>query len=240
MDDADPSHDGRVVPELSNLELVERLRRTCCTGVLWLRTVDRVVSYGTGTLRRQLIDGSVNTKLARLGRPVRLSPAEREHLYAHPLERDDLVQDAVFAGLLLLRDHGIMAGGWDPAKGADLMTYFVNGCLLSLPNPLRDWRKHRTAGVATVVHDAADLDALAALAAFGAPDGDPAWDVHDRAALEELLAALPQPIVDVARSVACDGLSWADACRRHPISPRVVEGHLRRYRRRHRAPEEDR
>ena len=237
MDDIEPSHGGRTLPELSNLELVSRLQMSRCSGVLWIRTVDRVVSYGTGTLRRQLLDGSINTKLARLRCPVQLSTAEREHLRGHPVECDDLVQDAVFAGLLRLRDRGILGGEWDPAKGADLMTYFVNGCLLALPNPIRDWRKHRTAALPTIVYDAADLDALAALSS---PDGDPARDVHDRAALEELLAGLPPEIVDVARGVACDGLSWADACRRHGVSPRVVEGHLRRYRQRHRRPEEDR
>lgn len=237
MDDAEPSHGGRILPELSNVELVARLRTSRCTGVLWLRTADRVVTYATGTLRRQLLDGSINTKLARLRCPVQLGIVEREHLRAHPVERDDLVQDAVFAALLRLREHGILGGEWDPAKGADLMTYFVNGCLLALPNPLRDWRRHRTPGLPTVVYDAADIDALAALSS---PDSDPARDVHDRAALEELLAGLPPEIVDIARSVACDGLSWADACRRHRVSPRVVEGHLRRYRRRHHRPEEDR
>ena len=237
MDDGEPSHSGRVVPELSNLELVVRLRKCRCTGVLWLRAVDRVVSYGTCTLRRQLLDGSVNAKLARLGRPVQLSAPEREYLRGHLTERDDLVQDAVFAGLLLLRDRAILGVEWDPARGADLMTYFVNGCLLSLANPIRDWRRHRTVTVTTVAYDAADLDALTALDAL---HGDPAWGVHDRAALDDLLAQLPPTITEVARSVAYDGLNWADACRRHRVSPRVVEGHLRRYRRRHRRLEEDR
>ena len=237
MDDGDPSHSGRILPELSNLELVVRLRKCRCTGVLWLRTVDRVVSYGTGTLRRQLLDGSVNVKLAELGRPMHLSVAERDYLRTHLAERDDLVEDAVFGGLLLLRERAVLGVEWDPARGADLMTYFVNGCLLNLLNPVRDWRHHRRAVVSTVAYDGVDLDALDVL---GSPHGDPAWDVHDRAALEDLLAALPPTITEVARSVACDGLSWADACRRHRVSPRAVEGHLRRYRRRHCRLEEDR
>ena len=87
MDDAEPSHGGRILPELSNIELVARLQMSRCTGVLWLRTADRVVSYGTGTLRRRLLDGSINTKLARLRCPVQLSTAEREHLRIHLLER---------------------------------------------------------------------------------------------------------------------------------------------------------
>jgi DNA-directed RNA polymerase specialized sigma24 family protein len=235
VDDAESPHGSRVVPELSNLDLVGCLKQNGCTGVLWLRTVDRVVSYGTGTLRRQMVDGSVNSKLARLRCPIRLGPSEREHLRAHPHERDDLVQDAVFAGLVRLRDRGILGGEWDPAKGADLMTYFVNGCLLSLPNPMREWRRQRTAAVPTITYDAADLDALRALTSL---EADPVWSIQDRDALEELLAGLPPTIVDVARSVACDGLNWADACRRHRLSPRLVEGHLRRYRRRYRRPEE--
>lgn len=89
----------------------------------------------------------------------------------------------------------------------------------------------------TVAYDDSDLDVLVAQRS---PDGDPAREVHDRLALDELLAGLPAPVVDAARSVAHGGLSWADACRQQGISPRVVEGHLRRYRHRRAALEEDR
>lgn len=227
MDD-EGSHGGRVLPELSNVELVTRLRTEGCAGVLWLRTAERMIGYATGTLRGRLHDGSINTKLARLGCPVRLSHLEQEHLRTHLTDRDDLVQDAVFAGLLRLRDHGILGDQWDPAKGADLMTYFVNGCVLNLPSPLRRWRTRRAATLPVIAYEPADLEALAAL---DSPTTDPALVAHDRAALQLLLDELPPEIVGPARRVAHDGLTWADACRREGMSPRVVEGHLRRYRR---------
>lgn len=233
-DDGGPSYDGRVLPELSNVELVARLRKSRCTGVLWTRAVDRFVSCGVRTLRKQIADGSVNAKLVELRRPVHLTIVEREHLRAHPDERDDLVLDAVFAGLLLLRDRGILDGRWDPAKGADLMTYFVNACLLGLPNPVGTWRTRRAAQPRITASDPDDL-----AAAFADLEADPALRSQDGADLEALLATLPPEIADVARLVACEGMTWAEACRRHGVNPRVVEGHLRRYRRRPRRTEAD-
>jgi hypothetical protein len=233
-DDGELSYDGRVLPELSNVELVARLRKSGCTGMLWLRAVDRFVSCGVRTLRRQIADGSVNPKLVELRRPVHLSSTEREHLRAHPEERDDLVLDAVFAGLVLLRDRGIIDGGWDPAKGADLMTYFVNACLLGLSNPVGTWRTRRAALLRTVASDPDDLAAVLADL-----DADPSLSVQDDAGLEALLATLPPEIADVARLVACEGVTWAEASRRRGVSPRLVEGHLRRYRRRPRRAEDD-
>ena len=158
-----PPDGGQVLPAVSNLELVARLRKNGCSGVLWLQTVDRLVGYGVGTLHRLLLDGSINAKLARLGRPVQLSAAELEHLAVSQEERDDLVRDAVFTGLLLLRDRGITDGTWSPERGADLMTYFVNACLLALPNIVGSWRTRRAKTPPTVlwrrhaVRDVADV-----------------------------------------------------------------------------------
>lgn len=233
MDDGPPPSGGRVLAELSNVELVARLQKNGCTGILWVRAVDALVSCGVRTLRRQVTDGTVNAKLDALRRPVHLTGAERDHLRAHPEELDDLVLDAVLTGLVLLRDRAILDGRWDPGKGADLMTYFVNGCLLGFPNPVGAWRTRRARAPRTVEYTADDAAVLADLAA------DPSLRAQDAAALEALLATFPAEIAGVARLVACDGVTWAEACRRHGVSPRTVERHLRRYRRRSRATEDD-
>jgi hypothetical protein len=219
-----PPDGGQVLPAVSNLELVVRLRKSGCSGVLWLQTVDRLVGYGVGTLHRLLLDGSINAKLARLGRPVQLSAAELEHLAASQEERDDLVRDAVFTGLVLFRDRGIADGTWSPERGADLMTYFVNACLLALPNIVGSWRTRRARTPPIVPHHVE-------LESFAMAGDDPSLRALDDAALDALLASLPPQIARVARTVACDGITWAAACRRHSVSPRMVEGHLRRLRR---------
>jgi hypothetical protein len=233
VDDGVPPSGGRVLAELSNVELVARLQKSGCTGVLWTRAVDVLVSYGVRTLRRQVADGTVNAKLDELRRPVHLTGAERDHLRAHPEELDDLVLDAVLAGIVLLRRRTIVDGRWDPGKGADLMTYFVNGCLLGLPNPVGTWRTRRARMPRTVDYTADDAAVLADLAA------DPSLRAQHVADLETLIATLPVEIAGVARLVACDGVTWAEACRRHGVSPRVVERHLHHYRRRSRPTEND-
>jgi DNA-directed RNA polymerase specialized sigma24 family protein len=69
------------------------------------------------------------------------------------------------------------------------------------------------------------------LESFAMAGDDPSLRALDDAALDALLASLPPQIARVARTVACDGITWAAACRRHSVSPRMVEGHLRRLRR---------
>ncbi len=229
---ADPG--GRVLPDLSNLELVALLRDRGFEGAQQAAAVARLVAYATGTLRRAVTDGSVNASLARLGRPVNLSEAERMYLGRDRERRDDMVTDAVAAGFVILRDRGIRNGGWDPSRGADLKTYFVTGCLLALPNLVRVWRRELAARVPSYPYDPADLAVLAAL------DDDAAGGWIAAEELDALIDRLPEGIADVARRVAVEGVTWAQACRAEGMNPRVVEGRMRRYRTKHqpRRPEE--
>lgn len=226
---------GRIFPELSNVELAERLKTRRCTGLLWLATVDCLVGYGRATLHRQIGDGTVNAKTRQLRRPVELTEAEREYLREHPEKRDDLVNEAAATGLRLFRDRGILGGEWDPERGADVKTYFVNGCLLGLATPVDTWRRTRSRSVPTISYDPTLPSVLAALAAL---DGDPTVPPASDADLDAILAAWPADLAAVARTVAVDDVSWRSACRRHHVDPRRLERHLAAYRRSHPEREE--
>lgn len=226
---------GRIFSELSNVELAERLKTRHCTGLLWLGTVDCLVGYGRATLRRQIRDGTVELRTRQLRRTVQLTESEREYLHEHPEKRDDLVNEAVATGLRLFRDRGILGGEWDPEKGADMKTYFVNGCLLGLATPVDMWRRTRSRSVPTISYDPTLPSVLAALAAL---DGDPALRLANGAELDTFLAAWPSDLVAVARTVAVEDVSWRSACRRHHVDPRRLERHLAAYRRSHPKPGE--
>ncbi len=223
----------------SDAELVDALLRERCAGPCWLLVRAKLAGYAVPCLHRMILDGTLVTKMAALGRPVTPTDAEWRALREHADDRVDLVHEAVCLGLELFRDRGVLREKWDPQRETSLRTYFVNGCLLVLPNVLRAWRRSRSHTVPTV---ALDLESIRMHVEADPRSALP--DIVDQLIhTEELEAELDRMSEKLAAAVRMrleTEWSWTEIAPRIGISPRALEGLLHRHRKDYHRRAEDR
>ncbi|MGI5506368.1 sigma factor-like helix-turn-helix DNA-binding protein [Lentzea sp. CA-135723] len=70
-----------------------------------------------------------------------------------PEELSSLVNEVQARAFRLLRDRGINGGLWDPAKGASLRGYFLNGCVLVFAGRWKTWARHHEAWSQLEMHE---------------------------------------------------------------------------------------
>lgn len=124
---------GTAVPLLNHdLELLRALEAEGFDGLIWSELSDRLARYGLGVIGALIYSGEIYKRTTDLDRPV--NPARP------PFSSDEAIAvaiDTVADGIKLFRKKGLEQHDWDPARGARLSTYFVNGCVLCFANPCR-------------------------------------------------------------------------------------------------------
>lgn len=237
-DDATPERQwDELLRRLGDTTLAERLRAEGCDGAVWTLVRPGLAAYCIGTLHRIVLDGELNRRTARLGRPAGLTADELVELRDDRDERDSIVDEAVVGGLLLFRRDAILAGGWQPGGGASLLTYAANGCLLQIGDAIRRWRRQQR-NRAECRGAGPELADDPVFAAHSAPD--PADEIADRHAaatrLRILLGQVDEPLRSaILLRLAGDGSrSWKDIAFELKVNERKIERGLRRLRDSHR------
>jgi len=215
----------------ADARLVDTLAQVGCQGPLWVRTAHRLAALGIGTLNRIILEGRLETESAALGRPIRLRPDELATVLADDHQREELVHEAVVKALDLFRRRTVLGGVWTTTGGARLDTYFVNGCVMALANPVRAWlRAYREA----VLIDLCAPDVLDAVRAAredhesGAADPvDALLEYEDTAAVLEWLG----PVLGNAAFLRIHtGWSWREIAPAVGLSPKALERRLHHFR----------
>lgn len=91
-------------------------------GRAWRKVSDALVEYGWQVMRSWIVTGQVFVKLRERQIPCKPAPSAG-------IPRDDaldLAVDTVAQALIHFRDNVLIPGNWNPAKGANLTTYFIS------------------------------------------------------------------------------------------------------------------
>jgi DNA-directed RNA polymerase specialized sigma24 family protein len=140
-------------------------------------------------------------------------------------EREDLAQETVAEALGAFRQKGLREGGWRPDRGASLKTYFTGALCLQFAN---SWKKRlRATGTVTV----SSLEMLPSDTESGEPG--PAEISWQRDAIRRGLADIKSDITRVALVLAADGYEQEEIAEilGPDVTPKSIEGCLRRHRR---------
>lgn len=225
------------IAHLSDAELVRRLREEVPPGMLWAITEREIAGQAISTLHAYVLDGRINGKLADLGRPVYFTGAELTRLRENRDDRGDLVNESVARGLRQFRDHGIRGGRWLPG-GASVRTYAINACFREMPNLVRGWRAHHRSQPGRPHQDLAEFETMGLLERLH-PHDDLGYPHERSAELDDVISILPDDLAAAAWLRRQHDLTWAQCARYLGISPRVLEGQLRRFRQNHSRDEEN-
>lgn len=115
-------------------DLERALRSRGFDGEDWDFVVDMFAEYGVavigGWLRRGLM-------VARCAEKKIKAPALPDHVRRDEEAVYDIATETVAESIVTFRDHVLVPGRWDPAKGASLRTFFIGQCMLRYPNIAR-------------------------------------------------------------------------------------------------------
>jgi DNA-directed RNA polymerase specialized sigma24 family protein len=103
----------------------------------WMPLAQELARYGIAVMRAWIRRGTIYEKVR--GR----TKFRVETIEGWPREDEaiaDIASDTVMSALAYFRTQILMAGRWDPRRGASLRTYFIGQCLFQFPN---HYRKHR-------------------------------------------------------------------------------------------------
>jgi DNA-directed RNA polymerase specialized sigma24 family protein len=120
----------------ADIQLRDELARTGFTGPAWDRFADELGRYGLGVMKAWL----ATTKLFEECKKRNCWPGSAP-IYWDEDDRAGLANEIVAHAIKTFRDRGLVAGGWNPAGGASLKTYFVGACIYAFPNLYRQWRR---------------------------------------------------------------------------------------------------
>lgn len=190
---ADQEQEQRVAARLARLqadqELVERLRRDGFAGKEYEVFKTTLVGYGYSVMQAWIGNGQIFQLVQELGRPVTCSDELKQHLRDDVDDQRDLAADTVARTLEPFLDRALRHGGWDPAKGANLTTYFVGALKREFPNAFRPWARERNVRIRQVPLDDIERDLP--------PHDDPAEQVilleAFRAAMDRAATAKKNP-----------------------------------------------
>jgi DNA-directed RNA polymerase specialized sigma24 family protein len=180
--------------------------------------LNTLVAYGLRVVGAWIRTGRIFQECAAGGRYVSI-PA-----WFDPDDVDDLIAETVTDGLALFQGQ-LDKQKWDPRLGASSTTYFVGSCTLAFPNVLRRHAGSRgSRGLHTPIGAGGDLDLL----------DDQFADSHEDAVIvrSDLVSAMAE-MTGVHRKVLWGSameMSHADIAIQVGLTPRAVEGQLRRAR----------
>lgn len=148
-------------------------------------------------------------------------------LFSQPIpdqEIEDLAQETVAEALDAFKRRGLQEGRWCPDSGASLKTYFTRALCLQFANT---WRKRLRARCAPA---ASSLEMLSSDTESGEPG--PAEISLQRDTIRRGLADINSERTRVALVLASDGYQHEEIAEilGPGVTPRAVEGYLRRHR----------
>ncbi|MEU4803164.1 sigma-70 family RNA polymerase sigma factor [Actinosynnema sp. NPDC023587] len=196
--------------------VVEHIRERGFADAVWDTLRTRLVVYGLGFVTPLIESGAIFASCRRRG----------WHLYQQavlPADAEELAMDVVQDGLGLFADRGIARRQWSPGSGLSLRRYFENACVLSFPNVYRKWQRAR--------RDWQDVELLDAWAPVERYRGGPSPEdvVVERVAVDALFERLGQDAGTVL-FLHDQNFSHAEIAELLRLTPRAVEGRLRRAR----------
>jgi hypothetical protein len=136
-DTADERARGALVDRLAGDRYLvgQLLRPANFAGPEWERAAEELVRYGVSVLTAWMLRGTIFEKCARRGRPIERPPADS----LDEAEALSMAGEVVTVSLAHFRNEVLLAGRWDPSRGASLTTYFIGQCILRFPNIYRRW-----------------------------------------------------------------------------------------------------
>lgn len=128
---------------LADQTLVAEMAEQAFQGPKYDRFADELAAYGMGVMRGWLHSGYAFAISTSRGYPLRTE--ERDlHLFAtDATARTDLAVATVAKALPSFRERALLGGGWQPARGASVTTYFMGACAYSFPNEFRRQQAQR-------------------------------------------------------------------------------------------------
>ncbi|WP_230570493.1 hypothetical protein [Saccharothrix luteola] len=193
-----------------------------CEGPEWQRFTRVLGEYGFASMMGWLRSGMIFTLCREKGCPVGAAPPRWEH--------DDLVGlagDTVVKAIGDFRRKALLDGGWDPAGGASLKTYFATTCVFAFPNVYRKWSKERS-------HRAAEefrLSGADELANVASPAPDPGDVVVTGLEIKRGLAGIPSEYTRSALVLSEAGYAVGEIAELLHTTHGVIKGTLERHRR---------
>jgi DNA-directed RNA polymerase specialized sigma24 family protein len=115
-------------------------------GQAWNELNHRLWTYAYNTLRGKIKTGEITELVARVaapGRSVHLQPDDADVLRTSPDERAALAIDTILRAIPDFQFHAILRRRWDPERGAQLTTYFLNTCALHFRRAYEQWSLNR-------------------------------------------------------------------------------------------------
>ncbi|NGY57484.1 hypothetical protein G7043_00910 [Lentzea sp. NEAU-D13] len=196
--------------------LVQHFRESGLSGPRWDQFHRQLLGHGLAIVTKLVRSGAMFSRCGRHGRYLHQQDITRQ-------EAEELASDAVFEGFVYFRDRGLLGKEWSVERGQPLKEYFVNACVLAFPNVYRRWQRH-----AHGWQDVRLVDSLASLENV-VTEGTPEDAVIEQAAANAAFAALSE---DNRRLLFLhdQGYSHAEIGELLRLSPRAVEGRIRRAR----------
>jgi DNA-directed RNA polymerase specialized sigma24 family protein len=218
-----PTADQEYIAELAarlqaDVELRDKLAAQGFAGDAYAIFEDELAGYGHQLMTAWLASGYIFARCreAGLGVPPLSIPLS---------DREDLAQETVVGALRSFRRKGLVQGGWRPERGASMKAYFTGALLQQFANI---WKKRLRARTAD---SALSLDALSADPE--SPDPGPADIAMQRDEIRRELVKIENERTRIALVLTQDGYEQEEIAEilGPGITPRAVEGLLRRHRR---------
>jgi len=132
----------------------------------YAKLVKDLAGYAYPVLIKLMSTGEIFRLCRRCGRPV---PRQAEPVRWTLDDRRELASGTVLAGEKLFLTVGLRRGGWDPAGGRSLRTYFVNGCIRCFAEVYGKWWKEKQVSETTML-----------LSGLGTEETSPLARIHQR------------------------------------------------------------
>jgi len=199
------------------------------TGPLFEVYWGELAAYGVAVTMAWSRTGQIIARCKAVGRPLPFT-----EFGPGRWSRDDRIEiavETVARALNFFLSQVLKQGKWDHRRGASLRTYFVGACLLQFPNVFAVWASEQKRWHAT--NDCTDTpeDAENATTRGDVSRSDPTCEAVLRHEAEQaVLGTIQDAKVRAAVQMVARGFTYAEAARSLGLSPRVVEGRLRRLR----------
>jgi DNA-directed RNA polymerase specialized sigma24 family protein len=180
---------------------------------------DDLASYGYQVMMAWLATGHIFTRCRQAGLGLKSLPV--------PVgDREDLAQETVAAALNAFKRAGLQQGGWRPEGGASLKTYFAGALCRQFANIWRKWLRTRVISV--------PLPLEAVPPGTASPDLGPDDIAVQRDEIRHGLAGIESERTRAVLVLAAYGYEQEEIAEilGPDVTARVVEGCLRRHRRR--------
>lgn len=100
-------------------------------------------AYAIGVLQGMLVSGEIYGLVAEIGRPVKVTPRQRDMLVMLKSEREALAFDVTAEAFVLWMRYEANGTGWNGDLGKALPSYLVDQCKQTFTAVFRDWQNAR-------------------------------------------------------------------------------------------------